>query len=302
MLIAYLDEFGHVGPYIEHGHPKFGQHPVFGYAGFILPAGSARDIGAEFKRVKTSLFKTEIAKTVLPAQWERKGSEYFTSGSIEARPEQIRTFKGLVKQIRAFDGRLFYYGDEKLRGTLKTTGRTPQAIMHDALRETINRICTYAESRDDDVLILMDSFTDKTRQELAAKTYAHIYSRRRTEMRRIIEAPLHIESKLNSGIQLADWICGLVGRASHFQLVRESGFGWAASHFRVSLQGIFTYESKLHLTYGEDIHHIKLFSDSASRFAPPSDGSIASRVPDLHAIHDAALRQPSQPGGVDGAK
>lgn len=294
MLVAYLDEFGHVGPFIEDGHPKFGQHPVFGYAGFILPASDARAIGAEFKRVKTSLFKAKIAESSTPAQWERKGSEYFSTGSIQARPEQVRAFAGLLRQLGAHGGKLFYYGDEKTRGTLKQTGRTPQDIMHDALRETINRICTYADSMNDDVLILMDSFTDKTRQELAAKMYAHIYSRRRTEMKRIIEAPLHIESKLNSGIQMADWICALVGRAAHFQLIQDSQFGWAADHFRSNVHGMFTHESKLHLRYGSEIHHSDLFKKTSARFPPQRPGTLGAHIPELQKIYDAALRARSQ--------
>jgi len=290
MLVAYLDEFGHVGPYIEDGHRKFGQHPVFGYAGFIIPASNARAIGAEFKRVKTSLFKTEIDKSATPAQWERKGSEYFTTGSIEARPEQVRAFTGLVRQLRGLGGQLFYYGDEKQRGTVKETNRTAHDVMHDALRETINRICTHAETAGEDVLILMDSFTDKTRQELAAKMYAHIYSRRRNEMKRIIEAPLHIESKLNSGIQMADWVCGLIGRASHLQLVKDSEFRWAATSFRSSLQGGFTYESKLHLLRGPEIHHSELFNERPVRFVQPRPGTLGARIPNLQEIYDATRR------------
>lgn len=294
MLVAYLDEFGHVGPFIEEGHPKYGQHPVFGYAGFILPASSARAIGAEFKRVKTSLFRTEIDKSTTPAQWERKGSEYFTTGSIRARPEQIRAFSGLLRQLGTLGGQLFYYGDEKKRGTLKQTGRTAHDIMHDALRETINRICTHAETANEDVLILMDSFTDKTRQELAAKMYAHIYSRRRTEMKRIIEAPLHIESKLNSGIQMADWICALVSRAAHLQLTQDSEFGWAAEHFRSSVWGMFTHESKLHLLYGSDIHHSDLFKSTSERFRPQRAGTLGAQHPDLQKVYEAALRARSE--------
>ena len=290
MLIAYIDEFGHVGPYIEEGHSKFGQHPVFGYGGFILPASQARALGASFKREKTNLFKTEINLSTTPHQWERKGAEYFTTGSIESRPEQVRVFKALIGQLRGYGGKLFYYGDEKARGTLKQTGRSATEVMHDALRETINRICTYAESAAEDVLILMDAFTDKTRQELAARQYAHIYSRRRAEMRRIVEAPLHIESKLNSGIQMADWICGLIGRAAHFQLVADSQFYWAPSKFRTSLQNMFTFESKLHLLYGKEIHHIDLFKEESHRHSPMPSNTIGARVENIHAVYAAALR------------
>lgn len=293
MLIAYLDEFGHVGPYLGADHPKFSQHPVFGYAGFIAPASAVREIGAKFTWVKSSLFKTEIDKSAAPHQWERKGSEYFSTGSITHRPEQIRAFRGLVEFLRRRGGKLFYYGDEKQRGTLKQTERTPQAITKDALKQAIDRICSYAESEKQDVLIIVDSITEKTRIELVGDMYAHIYSRRRDEMKRIVEAPLHIESKLNSGVQFADWICALVGRATAFQLVEDSQFGWAAQHFRRSLTHAFTYESKIHLLYGgEEIHHSRLFDEASQRHGRTSPLGLQNRVSvDFSAIYESARRQ-----------
>ncbi|MGW2092891.1 DUF3800 domain-containing protein [Promicromonospora sukumoe] len=291
MLIAYLDEFGHIGPYIEDGHPRFGQHPIFGYSGFIVPVQHARALGAEFKRVKTALFKTEIEQSPVPAQWERKGSEYFSTGSISKRPEQLRAFRGLMRRLHSLGGSLFYYGDEKARGTLKQTGRDSNTITLDALRETINRLCRYADNADDDLLILMDAITDKSRRELVAKLYAHIYSRPRPEMKRIVEAPLHIESELNSGIQLADWICALLTRASHFQMVKDSTFAWAPEHFRDSMQGMFTYESKLHLWSGPPLHHSEVFKTKPHHSHPLGANSIGDRVTNMRAVYEAAMRQ-----------
>ena len=37
-FFAYLDEFGHVGPYISPIHPTYKESPVFGLAGFVLPS------------------------------------------------------------------------------------------------------------------------------------------------------------------------------------------------------------------------------------------------------------------------
>jgi len=290
MLIAYLDEFGHVGPYIEDGHPKYGHHPVFGYAGYVLPAHQARRIGSVFRQAKTSLFKTEIDESKTPHQWERKGSDYFSTGSINKRPEQIRVFNSLVGELRKVDGHLFYYGDEKVRGTLKQTGVESNRIAAQALKQTIDRLCTHADRANQELLILTDAITDKTRQELVAETYAHIYGRRRVEMKRIIEAPLHIESKLNSGIQFADWICALVARASHFQLVEGSAFGWASEHFRSSVFGAFTLESKLHLLHGKEIHHSEVLGSTSSRHAPRADETIGSRIPNMHEIYEASHR------------
>ena len=50
--IAYLDEFGHIGPYISRKHPKHNDSPVFGLAGFVLPLDKARGIATWFYRRK----------------------------------------------------------------------------------------------------------------------------------------------------------------------------------------------------------------------------------------------------------
>ena len=43
--IAYLDEFGHVGPYAARSDPHHNTSPVFGFAGFIMPADEVRGFG-----------------------------------------------------------------------------------------------------------------------------------------------------------------------------------------------------------------------------------------------------------------
>lgn len=289
MLVAYIDEFGHDGPFIDKSHAKFHHHPVFGYAGFILPASATREMGAIFKRERNTLFKAEVASSSTPNQYEKKGNEYFSTGSIESFPSHARVFKGLLKQLYRRDGQLFFYGDEKPVGTVKQTGQPSRTTVQNALRETINRICRHADDLSSDVLIIADSITDKTRREIAAQMYAHIYHRSGThmEMRRAIEVPLHIESKLNSNVQFADWICALTARASDYQLIRDSEFTWAGKQFGEATYGHFTHQSKIRTLEGTtDIHHSALFN--TDRVAIPSlpAGSIGAANPALRSYFD----------------
>lgn len=295
MLIAYLDEFGHVGPYVSRDHPRHNAHPVFGYAGYIIPAKNARYFGAEFLRVKRSLFKTEIEQSKNPAQWERKGAEYFSTGSITKRPEQVRAFTGLVRKLTDNGGSLFYYGDEKLRGTVKQTGKTSEDYTVDALRETINRICRHAEYKGEQVVIFMDDFTEKSRRELVVQMYGHIYERTKTydEMRLIVEPPLHIDSKVNSSVQFADWVCGLVGRAADYQLIANSTFSWVEEKFAAKLTGNFTYESKIRMLGKEpDIHHSEVLRDARVLNGTKQIGSIGNLNPQLAAFYDTLRTAP----------
>lgn len=49
---VYLDEFGHIGPYVSRTHPKYNTSPLFGLAGLIFPASSIRKFSAFFFQLK----------------------------------------------------------------------------------------------------------------------------------------------------------------------------------------------------------------------------------------------------------
>lgn len=128
----------------------------------------------------------------------------------------------------------------------------------------------------------------------SAQMYAHIYSRSTThiEMRRIVEVPLHIESKLNTNIQFADWICAAISRASHYQLARDSEFAWAAKLFGDDFHGHFTHESKLHTRVNEaEVHHSELFQETRPRFPQHNLRAIGSQHPQLQKFYDTLRTQ-----------
>ena len=57
--IACLDEFGHVGPYVSRDDPRHKDSPVFGLAGFIVPADEVRGFGTWFFQRKCDLLDFE---------------------------------------------------------------------------------------------------------------------------------------------------------------------------------------------------------------------------------------------------
>ena len=72
ICFAYLDEFGHVGRYVARGHPKYRESPVFGLAGFVLPANEVRGFGIWFYQRKCELLAFEIeCYGKHPALWEK---------------------------------------------------------------------------------------------------------------------------------------------------------------------------------------------------------------------------------------
>mgnify|MGYP002040616028 CR=1 FL=1 len=43
MLLAYLDEIGAPGAFVHPSHNRYADSPAFGYGGFVLPEGAARE-------------------------------------------------------------------------------------------------------------------------------------------------------------------------------------------------------------------------------------------------------------------
>ena len=56
--IAYLDEFGHVGPYVGREDPRHNDSPVFGLAGFTMPVEQVRGFGTWFFQRKCELLNS----------------------------------------------------------------------------------------------------------------------------------------------------------------------------------------------------------------------------------------------------
>lgn len=87
-MIASLDEFGHVGPYVLPTHLRHNDSPVFGFGGFVMPAEEVRGFGTWFYRRKCELLDFEIRRSAARARaWCFRGS---CSGTTIRRPGDRR--------------------------------------------------------------------------------------------------------------------------------------------------------------------------------------------------------------------
>lgn len=266
MLLAYLDEIGQPGAFVHTSHRRFSDSPAFGYGGFFIPVDNARAFGARFAHLKRQLFAPEIPAGRDPNRWEKKGADLLFALAAEERPENLRVVGALISCLRELEGALFYFAAEKPIGTPKETDSGPAEFAdreNTAMRESLNRLARAADSRDEPILIMMDQINEKSRKQRLPGMYAHIFGRAHeySEMRRIVEPPMHIDSQLSANIQFADWICALVKRAIEYQLVEDSRYQWVAdTQAFKSLLGGFTHESKLQLYDRDlpDIHHSQI--------------------------------------------
>ena len=75
-FFAYLDGFGRMGPYVSRNHPRYNESPVFGLAGFVMPAAEVRGFPTTwvFQR-KQEVFSDDITRSgKVPAKWEKEGA------------------------------------------------------------------------------------------------------------------------------------------------------------------------------------------------------------------------------------
>ncbi len=210
MYIAYLDEFGHVGSYISRDDPKHNDSPVFGLAGFVLPANEVRDFGTWFFKMKCGLLKWEIDRDgVHPAQWEKKGAALYTARNVNNYIELRKFTNRLLNKIEKYGGFVFYVGVE--------TRRLPED--HDSkrlykfvLKEAIKRLDEFCRNDCEpcsEFIIVMDEHTE--RMELITEAAIAMYNPD-APRRSLIEPPFQVESERYQTLQAADWIAGLTGR------------------------------------------------------------------------------------------
>lgn len=285
MLIAYLDEIGEPGAYVSKDHPRFNTSPAFGYAGFVIPEQHVREFGKSFTEEKRRLFRTQIPSDQSPGRWERKGSEIFTPDAWSKYSGQVRVFRGLLTTLTKMGGKVFYYAEQKQVGTDKQIRLNRSAKEQKALEHTVNRLCRHAHERNENLLIMMDQINEVQRSAQVAATYAHIFSRSSDyqEMEVVLEPPMHIDSKLSSNIQFADWIAAAISRAIDYQLEPASRYDWVPDAFSKHVTHKFTTESKLHLWQSalEDIHHEQLFRKDR----PALDLGAATHLDDSNINH-----------------
>lgn len=217
MIFVFLDEFGHNGPYLGKDHPKHNTSPVFGLAGYMMPDHQIRGFGTYFIQRKKDLLSHDLAKTGKQAyEWEKKGTNLFTAASITRYPDIRDSMFRMLSEIRRRDGKLFYYGREKIRRTedLNFNGLYKTIFSH-----AIRQIDAYCDSIGEYFVLVLDE--NSARLELLQTAAKTMFGEQ--PARRMISPPFEVESHLNQNIQAADWIATIVGRLWGYKL-DEQGF------------------------------------------------------------------------------
>jgi len=208
--VAYLDEFGHVGPFVSRSHAKHNTSPVFGLGGFVLPVERVRSFASYFYQLKCNLLAFEIERAGIPAYlWEKKGASLYTTENVLKYAELRRATVRLLNRIESDEGMVFYVGLQK---THAPEEHDSKALYRAVLREAIKRLDNFCGRSESLFMIILDELKSRNfREEIVAEASCEMFGDARRA--RMIEPPIQAESHLFQTLQCADWICGLVGRA-----------------------------------------------------------------------------------------
>lgn len=210
IYVVYLDEFGHIGPFISKDHKKYHESPVFGLAGYILPIEEVRNFGTWFFKLKCHLLDFEITRSgEHPSTWEKKGSSLYTIKNVTQYRELRRATNRILNKINSLGGHTFFVGIKKSHSPEKADAN---ALYHSVLKEALKRLNDFCENDDptsSKFLLILDEHDQ--RDAIITTASRQMYGGSQP-MRHMIEPPFQIESHRYQTAQASDWISGLVGR------------------------------------------------------------------------------------------
>ena len=255
-LFAYLDEFGHIGPYIGRRHPRYKESPVFGLAGFVLPAEAVHGFGTWFFQRKCELLAFEIERSGgHPALWEKKEASLYTLTKLTQYPE-LRSFTNrLFNKLERLGGFVFYVG---VRKTVAPGVHNPNRLYARVFLEAIKRIdghCAEDCHRAEEFVLILDEHEQRAALLTEAAKSMYGGGQRR---RHLIETPFHLESHRSAtrpsrrGTGSRGWwgVWGRSGRPGG--MARERG---VPAVFRTSAQSRQPQERNTELGEGADMGH-----------------------------------------------
>lgn len=210
MYIVYLDEFGHIGPFVSRVDNLYGENPVFGFAGLILPANRAREFGTWFFNRKRKLLQWEIEKSGRhPATWEKKGASLYTLRNITKYKDLHEFTYRFLNKIEYLGGKIFFRGVQKYARPEKHDSKK---LYEKTLIESITQINAFVKFDSpgrDSFILVVDEHAER-KNLLVAVTRA-MYNRK-MPIDRMIEPPFQVESQNYQTLQAADWVAGIIGR------------------------------------------------------------------------------------------
>lgn len=217
--LVYIDEFGHIGPYLSYNHPQYNTHPVFGIGGIAIPVEKVRSFSTYFFKLKNKLLKFELDRSnTHPAKWEKKGSSLYTVKNINKYIELRKATFRLINLLNRIGAFVIYVGVEKNH---TVDEHYPNKLYQAVFRELIKRLNEECEQGEHSFQLLLDESEDLNYQRLIETAAVAMFGGEEPK-KYLIEPPVQLKSHLYQTMQAADWICGLIGRLTKYELEPEN--------------------------------------------------------------------------------
>jgi hypothetical protein len=225
---VYLDEFGHIGPYVSSTHPKYNDSPVFGLAGMLLPVEEVREFAIWFYQLKCKLLAYDLQHSnpgnLPPYHWEKKGSQVYTVRNVAKYQDLRQATNRILNRIKKAGGHVFYTGIHK---TAMPEDHDSAKVFSQQLLQTVRKIDQFCAAEKSTFMMLLDEQQagDAWRmRNVEACTLAMFEDKEKC--RTLVEPPLQGESHLFQTLQCADWLCGLIGRLTGYSAVPSEYPDW----------------------------------------------------------------------------
>jgi len=236
LYIAYVDEFGHVGPFLSSTDPKHKSHPAFGLGALVLPYENVRHFSTWFFKLKNRLLDWELKQSgEHPAKWEKKGSALYTERNVRTYPEVKKATFRLLNKIRQLDGFVIHVGVEKRRDL----DMDSKKLFHYVLRELIKRLDQECECSGSQFMMILDEQEQNVmRKEIVETSSLAMFGS--DQRKRLIEPPIQVESDLYQTVQCSDWLCALYGRLAYYSLLPadKPGYDIFENYFATRLKAV----------------------------------------------------------------
>jgi len=218
---VYLDEFGHLGPFISRRHEKYNSSPIFGLGGIILPVEEVRNFSMFFYKLKTKLLNFEIIESGKhSSQWEKKGSALYTVKNIKKYDELRVATNRIINKVQKISGFIFFTGIGKDEPPPK---HKPEALYISVLKDAIRKLDACFAKSDSTFSLFLDSIDSnepgaKRKFRLSGIEAATAEMFGADPKYSLLEPPYQLESHIYQNLQCADWFCGLFNRIFSYRV------------------------------------------------------------------------------------
>ena len=214
MYLLYADEFGHDGIW-DPNDSRHNHHPLFGLAGFAIPAEKWRDLDRGFLRLKRKFYAWELQR----GEADGVRAERFEAKDLSSRRD-LRFVGAVLSLLKSLDARIFVHGRVKRIGGPHDSdalyGMITQGLMRAFEKYVRNRVGHKLGSG----LMVLDRRTEARDVQLLSSAQSYLFSAQddlRGGFHRLVEIPMLVRSEWHHGVQAADTIARLAGRLFRYR-------------------------------------------------------------------------------------